>query len=295
MPQSVVDHSSNPADNTAHAAKVVGRGKTRRAVFNAIYTGKKQIKSAKDIAKTAGLSEIRVLQEGKVLSDNHIVTATKIGKYKAYQKIDFFHRRKRQILALAASKKELADFPTKVNPVRPTGGVVRINVDLRIPKLKHRAHHITVDEIDNFSRVQSVADSDNNKMSESKFKNGIAAILGEGGPFKDWGGESRDLSSTRMRLDGKRRIVAFAFKGPGQTGKLTPGKMGKNGDQIQRLVRCPAEIFLVQYWAQIDDSVIEQLKSLVTLKSYLEDQELWWGVIDGNDSARLISAYPANF
>ncbi len=128
-----------------------------------------------------------------------------------------------------------------------------------------------------------------------QFKNGVAAILGEQGPFKDWGGESRDLSSTRVRLGGKRRIAAFAFKGPGQTGKLTPGKMGKNGDQIQRLVRCPAEIFIVQYWAQIDDSVIEQLKALVTLKSYLEDEQLWWGVIDGNDSARLIAAYPKKF
>jgi hypothetical protein len=71
--------------------------------------------------------------------------------------------------------------------------------------------------------------------------------------------------------------------------------MGNNGDQIQRLVRCPAEIFIIQYWAQIDDSVIEQLKASVTLKSYLEDEQLWWGVMDGNDSARLIAAYPKKF
>jgi hypothetical protein len=295
MPQSVVDHSSNPADNTAHAATVVGRGNGRRAVFDAIYTGKKQIKTAKEIAQTTGMTEIRVLQEGKALSDNHIVTATKVGKYKAYQKIDFFHRRKKKILQLAASKKQLAAFPTKVNPVRNADSTVRVSVQLRIPRLKHKARHLTVDDIDNFAKVQTLGELDNHLISETQFKHGIAAILGERGSFKDWGGESRDLSSTRLKLDGKRRIAAFAFKGPGQKGVLTPGKMGKNGDQIQRLVRCPAEVFVVQYWAQIDDSVIEQLKALVTLKSYLENEVLWWGVIDGNDSARLMAAYPSKF
>jgi hypothetical protein len=296
MPQSVVDHSSNAADNIAHAARVVGRGYSRRAVFNAIYTGKQQVKTAKEIAKTTKLNEIRVLQEGKKLSVNHIVTATKVGKYTAYQKIDFFHHRKKQILDLAASSKKLAAFPTKVNPGPRTGHTaVRVSVQLRIPKIKHKARHLTVDDIDNFDAVQAVAAKENHKISETQFKNGVAAILGEQGPFKDWGGESRDLSSTRVRLGGKRRVAAFAFKGPGQTGKLTPGRMGKNGDQIQRLVRCPAEIFIIQYWAQIDDSVIEQLKALVTLKSYLENEQLWWGIMDGNDSARLIAAYPKKF
>src|SRR5262245_2580898 len=112
MPQAVVDHSSNTADQIANAAKVVGRGESRRAVFDAIYTGKKQIKTAKDIAKATGLSEVRVLQEGKKLADNHVVTATKVAKYKAYQKIDFFHYRKKKILSLAASNKKLAAFPT---------------------------------------------------------------------------------------------------------------------------------------------------------------------------------------
>jgi hypothetical protein len=295
MPLAVVDHSSNVADNIAHAAKVVGRGAGRRAVFDAIYTGKKQIKTAKEIAQTTKLKEMRVLQEGKKLSANHIVTATKVGKYTAYQKIDFFHHRKKQILDLGASERKLAAFPTKVNPVSKGNNAVRVSVQLRIPQIKHKAHHLTVDDIDNFSAVASIGGLDNSKMSETTFKNGIAAILGERGPFKDWGGESRDLSSTRVGVDGSRRIAAFAFKGPGQTGRLTPGKMGKNGDQIQRLVRCPAEVFIVQYWAQIDDAVIEQLKALVTLKSYLENEQLWWGVIDGNDSARLIAAYPAKF
>lgn len=289
-PHPVVDLSSNAEENISHAAKVVGRSKARRAVFVAIYTGKKKIKTAKEIAKQTGLTEKRVLEEGKVLTDNHIANPTKINGYKAYQKIDFYHRRKKQILSLGASSKRLAEFPTKRNP-RKGSGTERLKIEVRIQRKKHTAHHLTIDEIDNFSKVIGVRSNKYTRMPEAKFKAGIARILGEKGSFKDWGGENRDLASTRLRINGKRRIAAFAFKGPGTSGKLTPSKMGKNGDQIQRLVKCPAEVFIVQYWAQVDDSVLEQLKDLVTLKSYFEDKELWYGVIDGNDSARLIAAY----
>jgi len=132
-------------------------------------------------------------------------------------------------------------------------------------------------------------------ISETAFKNGVASIVGEKASFKDWGGELRDLSSIHMRLDGKCRMAAIAFKGPGKSGRLTPGKMGKNGDQIQRIVKCPAEIFLVQYWRDIDDSVFEQLEKFVQLKAHFENRKLWYGIIGGNDSARLIEAYPLRF
>lgn len=295
MPQSVVDLSSNAEENIAHAAKVVGRGAGRRSVFNSIYTGKKRVKSAKYIADDTGLSEVRVLQEGKVLTDNHIANPVKRDGYTAYEKIDFYHRRKKQILALAASKTKLAAFPTKRNPGNRKSGPERLRIELRIQKAKHAARHLTVDDIDNFSDVKSAGSCADVKMAEVLFKNGVAKLLGERGSFKDWGGESRDLSSTKMKINGKRHIAAFAFKGPGRSGRLTPAKMGKNGDQIQRLVKCPAEVFMVQYWSQIDDSVLEQLKDLVTLKSYWEDKKMWYGIIDGNDSARLIAAYPDEF
>ncbi len=133
------------------------------------------------------------------------------------------------------------------------------------------------------------------QMAEGEFKHGVAQILGERGSFKDWGGESRDLSSTRLRVAGKRRRAAFAFKGPGKSGRMTPAKMGKNADQIQRLARCPADVFFVHYSAEVDDSVMQQLEQLMTAKSFLESRKVWYGVIDGQDSARLIHAYPRQF
>ena len=81
------------------------------------------------------------------------------------------------------------------------------------------------------------------KISEKAFKNGIMKLIGETGNFQDWGGEPNDLYTSKLRHKGKRRAIAFAFKGPGTAGVLTPKKLGKNGDQIQRLFLSPAEIF----------------------------------------------------
>jgi hypothetical protein len=89
--------------------------------------------------------------------------------------------------------------------------------------------------------------------------------------------------------------IAFAFKGPGATGVLTPKKLGKNGDQIQRLFLSPAEIFVVQYHSQIGQSVIEQMKAFAKLNSVREGRRIWYGVIDGDDTNRLLSAYPRQF
>jgi hypothetical protein len=89
--------------------------------------------------------------------------------------------------------------------------------------------------------------------------------------------------------------MAFAFKGPATKGKLTPGKLGKNGDQIQRLFGSAADVFFVQYHDQIDESVVEQMKRLAIANSVTEDKLVMYGVVDGDDTNRLIAAYPKQF
>jgi hypothetical protein len=103
------------------------------------------------------------------------------------------------------------------------------------------------------------------------------------------------LYLTKLKYKGQRRHLAFAFKGPGVQGVLTPKKLGKNGDQIQRLFKSAAEIFIVQYHGQIDQSVIEQMEGWARLKSILDGTRIWYGVIDGDDSNRLLKAYPKQF
>jgi hypothetical protein len=92
-------------------------------------------------------------------------------------------------------------------------------------------------------------------------------------------------------LKGKRIAAAFGLKGRGTTGKLTPKKLGKQGDQIQRLFRAPAEVFIFQYWDQIGESVCEQMKLFATAKSALEGKKIYFGEIDGQDSLRMLKAY----
>jgi hypothetical protein len=221
----------------------------------------------------------------------------KIDGTTAYEKIDFYQSHRDKILRAASDKKARDAIPTKRGGgTKPNDHAVRIKLDVKLKTRSVKVGQLTVDDIESFAKVRDIdADLPYDKMSESNFKKGVARILKEKGDFKDWGGESRDLSTTRLLLEGKRLTAAFAFKGPGQKGRLTPGKMGKNGDQIQRLARCPAQVFIVQYWNEIDDSVLEQLKSLIQLKSFFEDQKVWYGIIDGQDSARLIAAYPKEF
>jgi hypothetical protein len=294
MSDPVVDRSSNKNEQIVHAAEVIGRSKYRRRVFEEIYTGKTKIKTVLDLmAKMKGVPRTRVLDAGKALSTNEIVLQTKSDGVTAYEKIDFFQRYRNKILAAADDLGKRKAIPTKRSH-KPATTSVRLSI--RIPKGRNLATSLTIDEIDSFKKVRPIPHGlEYIKISETAFKNGTAAILGEKASFKDWGGELRDLSSTHMRVDGKRRMVAIAFKGPGKSGRLTPGKMGKNGDQIQRIVKCPADIFLVQYWRDIDDSVFEQLEKFVQLKAHFENRKLWYGIIDGNDSARLIRAYPSHF
>ncbi|HTU46867.1 MAG TPA: hypothetical protein VMF91_17510 [Bryobacteraceae bacterium] len=292
MGTQVADRSSNKNEQIVHAAEVIGRSKHRYDVFEAIYTGKTKTKSILALMKVLPrMQRTRILDAGKALADNDLVAQTKDRSLTAYTKVEFMQRYRDKILAAAKNKEKREAIPTKRTVAR--GSTI---VTLKIPKTRNLAIPITVDDVGSFAAVKKVPDGlEYVKIAERKFKDGVAKILGEKGSFQDWGGESRDLSSTRVRIGGKRHRAAFAFKGPGKSGRLTPGKMGKHGDQIQRLARCPADVFFVQYWAEVDDSVMDQLEQLMRAKSYLESRKVWYGVIDGQDSARLIQAYANQF
>ena len=293
MTAPVVDRSSNKNEQIVHAAEVIGGSKYRRRVFKEIYTGKTKVKTVTLLIQKTKFPRTRTLDAGLALATNEIVRQTKVDGVTAYEKIDFFQRYRDKVLAAADDLAKRAAIPTKRSRASSRSPVT---VTVRIPKAGSRATHVTIDDIDSFKKVRKVPHGlDPVRMAETTFKNGVAAILGERATFKDWGGELRDLSSTHLKIAGKRRAAAFAFKGPGTTGKLTPAKFGKNGDQIQRLSRCPAEAFFIQYWSDIDDASFEQLEKLVQLKSYLEGRKLWYGMIDGDDSARLIQAYATAF
>jgi hypothetical protein len=293
MPLSVSDVRSSPSDQIAHAVEVLGHSRQRLAIFKAIYRGKKRVKTVNEIANETGLNRIRVLQEGRLLADNQIVKQVRAAGITLYEKDPFYKAQKKKILRLTQDPVAFANLPTKTRPqvVWPK------SVTIRIPGPRIQARYITIDDIDSFGRVARirVEPGEYTAMAESRFKNGIAKILGEGGKFKDWGGERNDLYTNRVRISGRRLPAAFAFKGAGTRGILTPRLMGKNGDQIQRLFKTAAYVFIVQYWGQVAESVVEQMAEFAKAKSATEGSLIFYGVIDGGDSNRLIKAYPQLF
>ncbi len=64
MPLNVADVRANLNESILHAVTIIGKSQDRRSVFEAIYWGKKEIKTVDDIARETGLSRVRVLQEG---------------------------------------------------------------------------------------------------------------------------------------------------------------------------------------------------------------------------------------
>ena len=292
MPTSVSDIRSNANDQIAFAARVIGRAAPRRVVFDAVCSGKKQVKTVGGIAESTGLTRKQVLTAGKYLVHNQILRQTKMDGDTAYEKEGFYANNKVKILALAGDPTKLATLPTKTNP---HGGGPTTTLKVQLPKRELDVRHITVDDIGSLAKVQRVKKPSKVKMSEQVFKAGFQAVVGEEGEFRDWGGEKNDLWTTQLRVTAKRLRAAIAFKGPGQRGALTPKKLGKNGDQIQRLFDSDADVFLVQYWDQVAPSVYEQMKVFAAYRALTTRETVWWGVIDGTDSARLIAAYPHAF
>jgi hypothetical protein len=291
MPTLVTDPRSNSNEQIVHAAEVIGRGGNKAAIFGVVSSGRSPVKTISTIVSKTDIARQQVLNAAKQLVDNQIIHQTTKDNETAYEKDAFYARHKERILKLAANPSERQRVPTKRNPAGGARTVV-----IRVPRRQARARYITVDDVESLSGVCRVREAPEPvPLTERRFKQGMQRLVGEKGRFEDWGGEGNDLWSTRVRFKGTRRRAAFAFKGKGTRGKLVPGKMGKNGDQIQRLFRSAADLFFVQYWGQVDESVVEQMQQLATAKSYAEGRDIWFGVIDGTDSQRLIEAYPRRF
>jgi hypothetical protein len=238
------------------------------------------------------LTRMRVLQEARKLFNDHIVKQTKIGKELAYEKDPFFTQHKKTILRLAGNKEAMEKYPTKTNPKL---GNIAVTV-VTLPEKMIDVEKITIDNIDSFAKVKGITWNQSPlPIDEGKFKGGLQKIIGEEGTFEDWGGEINDLFSTRLVIKGERKNAAFGLKGKGMRGILTPKKMGKRGDQVQRLFRSSAEVFLVQYWSQIDESIVELITNLARSKSAADMKKIYYGVIDGQDTMRLITAYSECF
>ncbi len=287
----VSDSRSNGPEQIEEAAKAIGIG-DKRKVFEAIYFHKAKVKTVAHIAKATRLTRMRVLQAGRHLHTKGIVRQTRKDDDTAYEKIDFIHGHKKKILGLAGNKKKIAAFPTKRKI-----STAALPKTIAIPTAAAKIKRVTIDDFQSFSKVKKIRKPAtlSADISEDQFKQGVQRIIGELAKFKDWGGETSDLYSGRIRMKGKRYAVAFAFKGPGLKAKLVQGKMGKNGDQAARLFQEDADVFFVQHWREIDASVVSLMQALAVARSVATGNTIYYGIIDGQDSERLRAAYPDKF
>lgn len=288
----VSDYLSNSPEQLEKIARVIGTG-DRRKVFDAIYHHKMRVKSITEIMARSNLSRTRVLQEARELYRKGVIkSAPKKNEELAYEMIETVHAHKRELQKLASSRSKLNSLPTKRRP--------QTTVNIRVVQSRGsrpKAVKVTIDDIESFKAVRKVrADGYLPKeVSEDAFKQGVRRILREPADWKDWGGEILDFVSTRLRMKGKRVASAFAFKGPGKAGPLVPGKMGKNGDQLQRMFIADARLFVVQYWQEIKLSVETLMRALAVEKSDAVGAPIFYAVMDGVDSNRLFRAYPSHF
>jgi hypothetical protein len=293
MPQSVIDLGSNLPENLERWGNVLKGGGSKLSVFKIIYSGKRSRWTAKEIsnALNGSLSAKRVTEAGKKLVGDGLIRQA-AGVYPiVYEKIPEVHHLKTKIMALVKNAAKLKAIATKRK--------VEVNLKVTHAAAKSgKAVSITIDEIDQFSKIKKddTAPKLWKPLSENRFKTGLLKLFKDTGEFKDWGGEKNDFLTNKLRINGKRHVAAFALKGPGVGVKtMSPGKWGKQGDQIQRLIGSPATVYFLQFEGKIDDNSIEQLKKLAAHKAYEEKSKLFYGYIDRDDSLRLRRAYPKYF
>jgi hypothetical protein len=128
-------------------------------------------------------------------------------------------------------------------------------------------------------------------LPEQTVKALIAEIIGEPYLDTDWGGELSDILTSRIELDSTRVAGAFLLKGAGSKRKLKPGDLGKNGDQVRRLSKQDAELYVVQHVGEFDEAVRDQLADMILAKRAKGAPHTVGSLWDGSDCARLFIAH----
>ncbi len=152
---------------------------------------------------------------------------------------------------------------------------------------------ILPEDIEQFSAMKNVEvasaeewQKEMSELAEAAVKKALAELLREP-TKKDWGGESDDHFSGNVVVGGRRRTAAFLLKGPTNFREMTLEMAGKRADQIYRLTRTDAEIYVVQHSHLIGDAVRGTLRALTVRPGGRKK----YCVIDGLATYRILKAY----
>jgi len=163
------------------------------------------------------------------------------------------------------------------------------NVDGPLPFTADR-REVWPQEIDQFEAITGERSRAKDRaavqgMPEAQVKAAFATIIGEPFLTPDWGGETSDLSTTRLTRGGKPLSAAIALKGPGLKGTLQVSGMGKNGDQAIRLAHESVDLYVVQHHGPIAAAVRNLLSALA------RSNQREFMVIDGETTALILREY----
>jgi hypothetical protein len=158
---------------------------------------------------------------------------------------------------------------------------------------------IYVEDIDSFHKVRDVNPAVvahllkdvRIELSEDIVQLGLEQILDVSFHKKDWGGETNDLYTANVVLNGARIATAFVLKGNGLKKKMMEiADCGKNGDQLVRLFDSPAQLFIIQFVGEVSEAVIKDAEGkIAALRSH--GKSACFCIINGQDTARLLHAY----
>lgn len=159
------------------------------------------------------------------------------------------------------------------------------------------AQRIGIDDIDSFSKAKDISSHEATKVSledvyEDDVKEALVKIIGERFTPTHSPSEKSDLYTSQIILNGKRIATAFLLKsmrGP----KVMDMKygLGKRSNQILRLIQEPADLYVVQHTGKITTDVVRHFESQVEKVSRERGRKLYYLVMDGNETARLLLAY----
>ncbi len=165
---------------------------------------------------------------------------------------------------------------------------------------EHRPR-VFADDIDSFSSIKLVRPCDiAHHLDEHGFlaipedivQRALEQILDVPIHKNDWGGEDNDLYTTNLVLGGKRVAAAFCLNGKGKSRRsLHLKNCGHNGDQITRLFRTHADIYVLQFVGNIEEDVVTELEDKAMYRHLLRGERVAYCAINGQDTARLLHAY----
>ncbi len=293
MGETVSNPTADKEEKIKHAAQLLKNSPNARSVFDFIYRGKKRFKTVEEIKASMKGFNGNTYKAAAKLAAEDVIDKKMDGASILYGKKDFYNHNKTTITKLSQNSNRLKSYATKRNP-KIVGGTHTTTIKLLT---KPQTEQLYIDRIDSFQAVKKLTALKKYNLSktpERVINSGFCTIL-NASEKKDWGGERNDIFSNNITFKGKRKSASFALKGMATQGVLTQSKMGKNGDQIQRLFEGTADIHFVVYHSQIDERIIDQMQINATSKALREDRKIYYCIIDGNDLNRLVNAYPKEF